>query len=596
MVDLLKGSVPFLQGVTQGATLGFNKKIEAALAAGYLKLAKDDPRKFKELYSLGLKAKPQIEEAISAESPIANFAGQLAGGAALPWKATTLTGGAATGAGYGALSGIGGNTEGEVLQPTGQDFLAGIYGAPIGAALGGVGQGITNRFAKRAPVNSDVQNNIQQFEKYNVPYNRSDITGDPIHLLAEENAAIGNFGNDIKGNALQFKEAQRNAFDNAQTKLHNETLGNKQPFVEKGTNAEDVIKGIQEKAIAERAPINEAYNEAKQAIGRLDINEVNKFPQFASNILQSPEVSLSPANAPKAYQQLKAFNELFGNVGDDVTAVDFRGLESWRQGLNKAITGIEKGGQDEVGVNVLKDTFDDWIGNNIEKALIDGDSKVLSKFKDARLLNSNWMKKYYGNNPKDVGKNFVRQMVEDARNGNEPLTPEKIVNAIFGTSELGFSNDAASITKELKKHIPATALDKLRSEAGAKLLKPLLKNTPNITTYNNNLSKFITENHSLRKELFTPKQLQELLDFGDLGRKIYGAKNNSRINPSGTNIRQKLEKIANKKYSWISEIFSKPPVEFNQAALKKDLLRGEKLEKPIHKSLRGVIPIASGGE
>ncbi len=584
-----------LQGVAQGATLGFNKKIESAIAATYLKAAKSDPRSFKELYSMGLKAKPQIESAISARNPVQSLGGQLAGGSALPWKATTIPGGIATGAGYGALAGVGGNTEGEALQPSAEDFISGLYGAPIGAALGGVGQGLINRFTGKVQVNPEFQKNIQQFEQHNVPYNRSDITGDPLHLLAEENAALGNFGPTTKGNALQFKEAQREAFGNAQNKLQNETLGNGQPFIEKGAQAQDVVKGLQEKALSERAPINEAYNQAKQEIGRLDIKEVNKFPELATHILQSPEVSLSSANAPKAYQQLKAFDQLFSK-SEDVKALDFRGLESWRQGLNKAITGIEKGGQDEVGVNVLKDTFDDWIGNNIEKALVEGDSKVLSKFKDARKLSSEWMNKYYGNNPKDVGKNFVRKMVEDARQGNEPLTPEVIVNKIFGASELGFSNDSAAIVKELKKHIPDKAVDQLRSEAGAKLLKPLLKPTPNVTTYNNNLDKLLSEKHSLVKELLKPEQIKELKEFGELGRKIYGAKNNSRINPSGTNIREKLEKIANKKYGWLAEIFKKSPVEFNQAALKKELLTGEKIQKPLSRGLRGIVPMGSSNE
>lgn len=590
-----KHSLPFIQGVTQGATLGFNKKIEAALAATYIKAFRDDPRKFSELYSAALKSAPQIEQAISDESPGANFIGQLAGGSALPWKSTNYTGAALTGAGYGALAGIGGNVEGEVGRPTGQDILGAVKGAAIGAPLGVAGQAITNRFAGRSPLDPEISKNIEQFEKYNIPYNRSDVTGDPLHLLAEENASLGNFGSTTKGNALQFKENQRSAFDRAQTNLHDNTLGGGQPFVEKGRNASEVVSGLQEKALTERAPIKSAYDEAKQAVGTLDIKEVNKFPGVASRILQSPEVSLSPANAPKAYQQLSAFNQLFSK-GDDVVGVDFRGLETWRQGLNKAITGIEKGGQDEIGVNVLKDSFDDWIGNNIEKALISGDSKVLDKFKEARSLNQDWMKKYYGNNSKDVGKNFVRKMVENAREGAEPLTPEVIVNKVFGTSELGFNNEAASIIKELKKHVPEEAIDKLRSEAGSRLLKPLLKNTPNITTYNNNLSKFITENHSLRKELFTPEQVKELLDFGEVGRKIYGAKNNSRLNPSGTNVREKLEKLANKKYGWIADIFAKSPVEFNQKALKSELLKGEKIEKPLIKGLRGSVPLLSGGE
>ncbi len=187
-------------------------------------------------------------------------------------------------------------------------------------------------------------------------------------------------------------------------------------------------------------------------------------------------------------------------------------------------------------------------------------------------------------------------MVEDARQGNEPLTPEVIVNKIFGANELGFSNHSAAIVKELKKHVPAKAMDKLRSEAGARLLKPLLKNTPSVTTYNNNLSKFITENHSLRKELFEPRQIEELINFGAMATKIYGSKNHSRINPTGTNIREKLEKMANKKYGWLAEIFKKSPVEFNQAALKKELLTGEKIQKPLSRGLRGIVPMGSSNE
>lgn len=586
-------SPTFFTSAANSATLGGSRKIEAGLAAAWLKLARDDPRAFKELYQQGLQAAPQLEEEQFRQNPAQSIGGALAGGSVLPWKATSLAGGAATGAGYGAAAGLLSNTHGDVGQITGHDIGAALSGAPAGAAFGVVGQGLSNAIGKRVGASPEMTKDISLFEKNNVPYKKSDITGAPLDVLAEENTLIGEHGSSSRANLQQFNKNQRDAFGTAQENLHNNILGNPESalgeapkFTEKGELASNVIGDLQKNALAERAPINEAYDVAKQAVGRLDIKEVNKFPALAQEMLQSPEVSLSKANAPKAYQQLNAFKDLFGKTGDDIKAVDFRGLETWRQGLNKAITGIEKGGQDEVGVNVLKRTFDDWIENNIEKALVEGDSTVLDKFKEARGLSRDWMEKY-GGNSKDVGKNFVREMVENARNNQEPLTPEIIVNKIFGTSELGFNNQAASIIKELKNHIPEDALAKLRIEGGARLLKPLTKETPNALTYTNNLNKFLKENHSLASELFTKNQIGELKDFGNLAHKIYGSKVNSNLNPSKSGLRSKLEKVV-KKNSWISELI-KGPVVLNQEKLKSGLLKGEKLSAPLNKFARGAV-------
>lgn len=615
-------SPSFFTAAADVGTLGASRKIEAATAAFYLKHIKGDKRSFKDLYSIGLDIAQALEAERFRQNPIQSFAGSLAGGSILPAaKGAGYLGSALTGAGYGALTGALSNTSGEKGKFSGQDLVGGVKGALMGAPLGAAGQGITNAVTKYAPPalnaiggklgalgekigkakeyiippHKEVPGSISMFEKYKIPYKKSDITGEPLDLLAEENALIGDFGAKTQEGAKQFQEQQRKAFSQGQEKLHAETLGKGIPFTEKGADVKEVIAELQKKAIAERAPINEAYEVAKKEIGKLDISEVNRFPDFAEHILTSPENSFSKSNAPTAYSQLRAFKELFSNPAKknpDIKDVDFRGLETWRQGLNKSL-GKVASDQDEAGLNALKDSFDQWIGDNIESALTEGNSKVLQKFKDARLLNSEWMKKYYGNNKEDIGKNFVRKMVDSARNNHEPLTPEILVNKIFGVGGIGFSNESALIVKELKKHVPARAMDQLRSEAGARLLEPLTKHTPNVTTFNNNLTKFLKENHSLAKELFEPKQIEELKNFGEIARKIYGDKTTSKLNKSQSGFRNKLEEVANKKVGWIAKIFAKPPVEFNQAALKKELLKGQEYQIPIAKSLRGVIPLAT---
>ena len=592
--SLMGESVPFLRGITKGATLGANRKIEASIAATILKYGMDDKRSFKDLYSMALKASPHLEEETAKGHKIADITGQLVGGSALPWKATSYKGAAATGAGYGGLAGIGSNTEGEVFKPTSEDFMSGAKGAAIGAPLGAIGQSLSNLFPKRAEVNPAIPAAMKQFEKNNIPFKKSDITENPADLLMEENAAIGGYGDASRANALQMKEQQREAFGNAQQKLHNETIGNGQPFIEKGSQANEAVNELTNKAVTERAPIQEAYDTAKKNLASLDIHEVNKFPDIAESILQNPVNGFSKSNAPLAYQQLKAFKELFpkSTKTDELVGVDFRGLETWRQGLNKAASGIESG-QNKAGVNALKNSFDDWMDNTIERALIDGDSGVIDQFKHARKLNADWMNRYSGDS-RNVGEKFVKDQVARVREGLEPYTPEQMVNKIFGVGELGFNNDAASIVKEMKKHIGPESLDLLRVEAGARLLKPLTAHTPNVVTYKNNLNKFLSENHTLAKELLLPSQIKELKDFGEIARKIYGNKNNSRLNPSGTDVTKRIGKFLKAKMGWISDIYEsiKPsPITFDQKKLKKELLMGEAIEAPVKAGLRGTVPM-----
>jgi hypothetical protein len=155
------GALPaFGRGAAQGVTLGFGDELQAGVGAGLDALglgAEMQGQSFYERYKAYRDAERQRDSQAASQHPIANTAGAVSGGLALPVGALGGAGGTAraigSGAGLGGLAGLGHSTadsaSGLASDAARGAALGGVLGAGA-SALGGAGRGIDRRNVARA--------------------------------------------------------------------------------------------------------------------------------------------------------------------------------------------------------------------------------------------------------------------------------------------------------------------------------------------------------------------------------------------------------------------------------------------------------------
>lgn len=138
----LHGPAAFLRGAGHSAAFGFEDEAGGALAAGWQKLARNNPEAFAKLYSQNRDAIRDSQRAVAKEYPgswslgeaAANLAYPTAAGARAASLGANLLRGAKTGAVVGGLTGIGENEDWGKMpeQALGDTLIGGVLGAGFG--------------------------------------------------------------------------------------------------------------------------------------------------------------------------------------------------------------------------------------------------------------------------------------------------------------------------------------------------------------------------------------------------------------------------------------------------------------------------------
>lgn len=591
-------TMAFGRGALDSASLGFGPKILGGLGA----LARPE-FSYEELRNI---AREQNQASAEAH-PYATFAGNVAGSAALPFPAKTLPGALGLGAGYGALYGLGSNDAGEVGTLGQSDLDAALQYGTLGALAGGIGKkvgDIGNYLGKRAfnvreKPNPEALERIALSERFGVPLTKGEVTGAPRDIFNEEAALKGRLGDKKEKTIKEFVKNRGENFKESAENLRNE-LGGGQPYLEKGAHLGPAIDKVKAKALSEREQYSNLYQAAKENVAEFEADGFGTFINLVEKDLE--EEIITPNNSPKAYALLNDLKDIVGKTkkqeanqveledfvklinGDESiplpqSTISYKPLEAWRQSVNRAYKTAIKSGDEQTAyaLNQIKDKFDGFMDGLIESKLAEGSPEALEQLMKGRGLAAEWFKKYTAKNLSEVGKKFLQNVINNERLSDTPYTPEQISNMIFGLGELGFKAETGPIIKELKKHMSAEDFNAIKLEAGQKLITPLLKETPNVTTYNNNLRKFISSSPTLAKELFTKEELKALQDIGKLGQVAF-TRPKSLVNPSGT-----ADVIIDyfKYGKFIKNLFNK--AELNQNKIKRQVSKGDfkKTEIPI---------------
>lgn len=572
----------FAEGALDTATLGFAPKAIAAVGAPILQALRPDlfgDQSYEDVYK-NFRDYSRNEMAQSQETnPISYGLGGVLGAAVLPFPTNTVKGAAGLGAAYGAASGLGANDTGEAFTLNRNDALSALGGGALGGIAGGLTQGIANKFFGKKTLNPSVEERLGLSEKFNVPLTKGEALQSEKELLKEESAIRGRLGGDKAQSINAFNEARFKQYKETAQDLVSKFAGGKE-FTEKGGNIGEAVNKLVDKAIQERSEYSKLYQAAKDNVGELRSKDFNDFIKNATRDLENNFITSD--NVPAVYNELNALSSKINNSPN----INVKQLEAWRQGLNRVYRGTLKSGDEQAAfaLNEVKNKFDGFMDGVIDNAIDSNNTTLLNQLKDARSLAAEWFGKYSTQNKQEYGKRFVQDVINNKRNADNPYTNEQIVNKIFGASELGFKPESAAIVKELKKLMPEQDFNDIKLEAAQKLIEPLLKNTPNVITYKNNLDKFIKSNPTLAKELFGAEQLKDLKDLGELGRLLF-TRQKGAINPSGT-AAVILDYLKNNKYTgWLSNLLTK--VETDQNAIRQSAM--ERAPANLNFGVKGAV-------
>lgn len=539
----------FLRGLQDTLAFGAMPKAGGGLGAIIARQIRPDlfeNESFGETYAKGRDYLRNENKKAAEESPWAYGLGGLAGGVLNPIGrgVNSIKGAAGAGAMYGGLYGLGSSDTGTPLEFEAENLLDAAKGAGIGAGTSGLLQagikGGGNLYNRLKPLGSKNREALALSEKFNVPISLGQASQNTSQQLAEDILSGGARGSDAAGILNAFKDQQQNAFQEAVRSTRKQVGGGH--FTEKGASLKPATNKIIGTYNNEKQVANKAYDLAKEEVGFLKNKDVKKFSKFAKAKLA--EEALAPENAPVTYAQLKAFDRIFNKAPKGAIGVDFKRIEAYRQGLNRAYQASS--GQDTAGIKIIIDLFDDHVANIMERALIEGNSNILEQFKHARGLFSDLKSKYFANHETEFGKKFIQWLIENAEKSREPLTNAMISDRIFGANKYGFNKEAESIVKEIKNHIGENSpeFEGLKLDAAQKVLKPLLGNkgkinfnNPAVQTFKNNLS----ENKTFLKTILNDKDIKDLEDLGDLGSLLYQSRK-SVVNPTGSGIATLLAK------------------------------------------------------
>ena len=441
----------------------------------------------------------------------------------------------------GALGGIGGGLYGaatgnwnnpmDAITKAGKDALIGAgtgYGIGAGSYMAGRGiaggsdylSGLMGMAPEAAALTPEQEAKTAIANKFGANLSLGQASGNPTIQGQEAAMEAGEFGPQNQQIALANKANQAQQYKNIGSQLRNQMGGDE--FTESNIGVAPAVAKIQSQAQADKEAIKTAYN-INNAV--LDPQKFMPFKQQATDALQSQ--GIYPVNGAAPYNEIEALNQVLSKN----PTINFNELEGWRQGLNDSIFGAN--GRDKAGLLTVKNQFDNYLDNTIQGAVLNGNTSVLDNFQNARQLFADWKSTYTPKDSSEYGKSFIEDIVDNA-NSREPYTNQMVVNKIFGTNELGFKPQAASIVNELKNQLgeDSPEFQGVKMEAINRVLKPILTDkgdinvgAPAVQTFKNNLAK----NMPILKSFLNPDDVEELRNYGDLGSAMF------QINKSGFN-------------------------------------------------------------
>ncbi len=289
--------------------------------------------------------------------------------------------------------------------------------------------------------------------RFGVPLTRGEKTGSPAQAELEEAGRQGVLGTDSQ-NVLLGQRQRRDARIGEASERELEGISGVRRTGEDATEFGGIIReGVQRNAQILQDNIDKAFADAR--LGKAEFTGKSIAALFKGFKEAAEDFPLDKKLTPKALSALAEVRRLSKKVraaakardNGQIRAVDFSQFELTRRKLNKILDTFAPGENrtDKALVTIIKRKLDGFVDDAFYNDLFSGNKEVLSLFKKARSLRSEFGKQFEPQNRSDtVGKIMQKLVVSDPTN-------KEAANLILGLGRIGSQGRgvAASVTRRL---------------------------------------------------------------------------------------------------------------------------------------------------
>ncbi|WP_299085190.1 hypothetical protein [uncultured Paraglaciecola sp.] len=261
--------------------------------------------------------------------------------------------------------------------------------------------------------------------------------------------------------------------------------------------AEQVHSGVLQAERAAKSNVDDAYNVARGFDAEIQEDAILAIPSRVNEALRTSSTTLDDELTPGA---AKVLNDLTDNP---VTTI--KDLDIQRQRINNIFSDTMDR-RDKRALKIIKDSFDDSIGDAIDQKLFTGDPEALDALKNARALYADYAKKFRSND--EAGK-VVQKMVDFE------TTPEQVSQYMVGINGLSKAG-AARIAKRYGDIVgrDSEAFNALRETAFLTITRKPTGESKGAQALVSTLKKAMKgQGSSLMKELYSVEEMATIKRF-----------------------------------------------------------------------------------
>lgn len=191
-------------------------------------------------------------------------------------------------------------------------------------------------------------------------------------------------------------------------------------------------------------------------------------------------------------------------------AVSVQGIEQARKRLN-FFRSAAANGADRRAVGQIMQHFDEWQSHAFENALFSGSEEALGAFRDARLANTQWRRRFY-NEDDDAGRVITRIVAGD-------VTPQEVANYVVGAGQVGAKGVSSRLLGRIAEATgdDPEAMQAIRGGVWNRLSQTAQGvEAPNAAKVANGINEFLSgSGRDVAERLFTPEQQGIMRAYGE---------------------------------------------------------------------------------
>lgn len=197
------------------------------------------------------------------------------------------------------------------------------------------------------------------------------------------------------------------------------------------------------------------YDQAGDADASIRVDEVHNARPYIVERLENAGVVIDPQLTPAASRMLDEVQRIAQlNIpnraqlarpaakGDELVGVTVQGIEQARKRL-VSIRQAANNDSDRRASRLVMERFDDWQSHAFENALLSGDDRALSVFRQARAANTEWRNRFF-NDEDDAGRLITRVVTGE-------VTPQEVANYIVGAGQVGAKGVSSRLLTRIER-------------------------------------------------------------------------------------------------------------------------------------------------